>query len=357
MKRNVTWLIVLAAVAALASAESSPAATPNWHFECSGGVPSKLCWQSKVGETYVLWRSDDVAAWSHVEGYPKPGTGGVMEHPFASGARGFFKIVSEASSAPEGFALIPAGAFLMGDQSSPLVGSSDELPVHTVQVSAFYMGKYEVTDKEWDRTRIWGRANGYTDLPANGSGFSKGDNHPVHSISWYAMVKWCNARSQKEGLTPCYTVSGATYKTGTGTPVCNWSANGYRLPTEAEWEKAARGGLSAQNFPWGNTISHSQANYCSSSSYAYDVSRTRSYHPTFNDWIYPYSSPVGSFAPNGYGLYDMAGNMWEWCWDLNGSYGAGSQTDPRGAAAGPFRILRGSHWGGNAGGCRIAERE
>jgi formylglycine-generating enzyme required for sulfatase activity len=247
----------------------------------------------------------------------------------------------------------------MGDQSSPLVGNGTELPVHTVQVSAFYMGKYEVTKEEWDAVRTWGLANGYADLAAgNGSYASKGANHPVHSITWYDMVKWCNARSQKEGLTPCYTVSGATYKTGQNSAVaCNWSANGYRLPTEAEWEKAARGGAAGRNFPWGgDTISHSQANYKSSSSYTYDVSPTRGYHPTYAVGGFPYSSPVGSFAPNGYGLYDMAGNMGEWCWDRHGSYTAGSQTDPRGAVSGSARVDRGGGWIGNASGCRAAIR-
>ena len=252
---------------------------------------------------------------------------------------------------PPGFALIPAGPFQMGDQSSPLVGYDTELPVHTVQVSAFYMGKYEVTKEEWDAVRTWGLANGYTDLLAgNGSSVSKGANHPVHSISWYAMVKWCNARSQKEGLTPCYTVSGAIYKTApdSAAVVCNWLTNGYRLPTEAEWEKAARGGVVGKNFPWGtDTITHSQANYCSTTYYPYDVSPTRGFHPTYAVGGYPYSSPVGSFAPNGYGLYDMAGNMWEWCWDWHGSYSVGSQTDPRGASTGSSRVIRGGSWSGH----------
>ncbi|MCX6872427.1 MAG: SUMF1/EgtB/PvdO family nonheme iron enzyme [Verrucomicrobia bacterium] len=253
-----------------------------------------------------------------------------------------YKVVADDDPPPDGFALIPAGLFQMGDQSSPLVGWSEELPVHTVQVSAFYMGKYEVTKEVWDAVRNWGLANGYTDLSA---GAGKAATHPVYSITWYDMVKWCNARSQKEGLTPCYTVSGATYKTGQSAPVCNWSANGYRLPTEAEWEKAARGGVAGKNFPWGtDTITHSQANYFSFSAFAYDVSPTRGYHPTYAVGGYPYSSPVGSFAPNGYGLYDMAGNMSERCWDWFGSYAAGVQNDPRGPATGSGRVFRGEGW-------------
>jgi formylglycine-generating enzyme required for sulfatase activity len=274
-------------------------------------------------------------------------------------SRGFYRLhLSESPPAPDGFSLIAAGPFLMGDQSDPLVGYPAELPVHTVQVSAFYMGRYEVTTEEWDAVRVWGLANGYTDLAAgNGSNASKGANHPVHTITWFDMVKWCNARSEKEGLTACFTVSGATYKTGSSDPVCNWSANGYRLPTEAEWEKAARGGVAGKNFPWGTaTISHSQANYSSSTSYAYDVSPTRGLHPTSAVGGAPYSSPVGSFAPNGYGLYDMAGNMWEWCWDWYGCYSAGSQTDPRGPTWGSARVARGGSWSSYASSTRCANR-
>ena len=251
---------------------------------------------------------------------------------------------------PEGFALIPAGSFQMGDQSNPPVVVGPELPVHGVFVSAFYMAKYEVTKELWKAVREWGLTDGYTDLYYGGGGVP---TQPVRSLTWYDMVKWCNACSEKEGLTPCYTVSGTIYKTGqSDSVVCNWAANGYRLPTEAEWEKAARGGLVGKNFPWGNTITHSQANYLSTANFAYDVSPTRGYHPASG----PAPSPVGSFAENGYGLYDMAGNVWEWCWDWYGNYTADSQTDPQGSATGSSRVLRGGNWYDGANYCRTACR-
>ncbi|MCX6865754.1 MAG: SUMF1/EgtB/PvdO family nonheme iron enzyme, partial [Verrucomicrobia bacterium] len=263
---------------------------------------------------------------------------------------------------PSGMAYIAAGSFEMGQDGIAT-------PVHSVDVSAFYMGKYEVTKEEWDEVRAWGLNNGYTDLAVGNGGFaSKGANHPAHSISWYDMVKWCNARSQQEGLTLCYTVSGETYKTGSSAPDCNWSANGYRLPSEAEWEKAARGRVTGKNFPWGtDTISHSQANYMVYSSngttndYSYDVTPRPPatgnyyYHPSYTA-AYPYSSPVGSFAPNGYGLYDMAGNSREWCWDWVADYPSTSQTDPHGAASGLCRVQRGGSWADSAYGCRVAFR-
>ncbi len=169
------------------------------------------------------------------------------------------------------------------------------------------------------------------------------------SVNWYDVVKWCNARSQTEGRVPAYYTDAAltqVYKTGEVAAYVKWDA-GYRLPTEAEWEKAARGGTSGHRFPWSDadSITHNRANYYSDSGYAYDVSATREFHPTYAVGGHPYTSPVGSFAPNGYGLYDMAGNVWEWCWDWRGEYSSESQTDPRGPGSGSHRVFRGGGWG------------
>ena len=173
---------------------------------------------------------------------------------------------------------------------------------------------------------------------------------PMVEVSWYGSVAYCNWRSSEEGYESCYNLS---------TWDCNFSKHGYRLPTEAEWEYAARGGLSGKRFPWGNTISHSQANYYADPcNYSYDVSPTEGYHPDWND-VEPYTSVVGSFSANGYGLYDMAGNVYEWCndWYRSDYYDTSPYDNPEGPASGPGRVLRGGGcWRHFASFCRLAYR-
>ncbi len=156
------------------------------------------------------------------------------------------------------------------------------------------------------------------------------------------------------GLTLAGTTTGNF--SGAGPVFANWSAKGCRLPTEAEWEKSARGGLSGQRFPWGNTINENLANYCGiTANYAYDLGPDGFNAIGSVGGVFPYSTPVGTFAPNGYGLYDMAGNVQEWCWDWYGTPYAGG-TDPRGPASGEGRVFRGSGWSDGAIRCRSGYR-
>jgi formylglycine-generating enzyme required for sulfatase activity len=274
----------------------------------------------------------------------------------------FFRL-SLVPPTADGMALIPAGSFTMGDT---LDGETDAIPTN-VYVSGFYMDMNLVSYSQWQTVYNWATSHGYGFDDAGNAQTINQPVQPVVSVDWYDVVKWSNARSQQAGLTPVYYMdAGMTqvYTNGDTTVYPNWAANGYRLPTEAEWEKAARGGLSGQRFPWGDTISESQANYYADpADFTYDLGLYTGYNTNFDSGNYPWTSPVGYFAANGYGLNDMAGNSMEWCWDwyAGPTYPAGSPylggTDPRGPI-GPLtgRVIRGGSWGGNAGYARCAYR-
>lgn len=306
-------------------------------------------WQPMYGTEIV---TDIDADWERV----------IMEQSHEVGVdRRFFRLaVTLPGEVPADFATVPAGEFLMGDPFNE--GAGAERPRHPVQLSAFHIGAYEVTKELWERVRNWGRAIGYPDLPA---GQAVSLDRPIGWINWHDALKWCNARSHMEGLTPCYTVAGLPYLAGTDNAVvCDWMANGYRLPSEAEWEKVARGGLTGKRFPWGDRISHSPipanpevgtANYFAAMSDPYDDSPTGGYHPLWAQG----PAPVGSFPANGYGLRDMAGNAYEWCWDWWSEiyYQSSPYADPHGPVQpGTQRVIRGGSFGHSGALLRCANR-
>jgi formylglycine-generating enzyme required for sulfatase activity len=311
--------------------------------------------------------------------------------------------------------LIPGGEFEMGDNFNE--GMFYERPVHTVYISSFDVGKCEITNQQYrcflndaiqhglitvydgavysanDIGKVYPYCYTHSSPPSYGQysqiDYSNGvfsvktkngrtmSNDPMVCVSWCGAAAYCNWLSQQQGKDLCYNLS---------TWECDFTKNGYRLPTEAEWEYAARGGLSGKRFPWGDTITHSQANYYSSDGYSYDISPTRGYHPLWNDGIYPYTSPVGFFdgtlkyktaynwpgsttsyqttsGANNYGLYDMAGNVWEWCndWFSETYYSVSPAYNPHGPNepdSSNYRVRRGGSWGDDrAYLIRVAERD
>ncbi|MHC4258935.1 MAG: SUMF1/EgtB/PvdO family nonheme iron enzyme [Planctomycetota bacterium] len=285
------------------------------------------------------------------------------------------------SPPPDDMVLIPGGEFLMGDHHE---GVPDERPIHTVLLDAFFMSKFEITNSQYcdylndanslglievrsgvvyaspggtDRYCNTNISSSHSQIDYSGGVFSVRlkagrdmSDDPMLFVSWYGSVAYCNWRSSEEGYESCCNLS---------TWECDFSKHGYRLPTEAEWEYAARGGLSGKRFPWADpNITHSLANYYSvPGTYPYDVSPTSAFHPDYND-VLPYTAPVGSFSANGYGLYDTAGNVFEWCHDWHDSdyYDTLPYDNPTGPASGTVRVNRGGSWENTPYYCRVGGR-
>ena len=210
--------------------------------------------------------------------------------------------------------LIPAGQFVMGDDQ----GEDDEQPAHRVELSAFYMDVHEVTQQSFQA--ILGRN------PAK----SIGPDKPVERVSWFAAIQYCNLRSLRDGFQPCYDLK---------TQTCDFAADGYRLPTEAEWEYACRA-ASTTRWSFGDQ--------------AGDLGK----HAWYKANSGKATHPVGQKPPNPWGLYDLHGNVAEWCHDFYADdYEAGTSVkDPRGPTSGTERVLRGGSWKSSEDSCRCAAR-
>ena len=264
-----------------------------------------------------------------------------------------------------GMVLITGGEFEMGDHHD---GMSNALPVHAVYIDSFQMDVYEVSNEQYcaylndaypskikvdggivydvgDTGNAYPYCDTYTADDDSRIHFSAGtftitagkEDHPMVEVSWYGAVAYANWRSAQDGRTPSYNLS---------TWQCNFRANGYRLPTEAEWEYAARGSEYSPyyRYPWGDTLDGAKANYWESGD-------------PYETGDYPWTTPVGYYdggqtpaggdMANGYGLYDMAGNVWEWCndWYDSDYYESSPYTNPPGPPGGTSRVLRGGSWG------------
>ncbi|MCL2602601.1 MAG: formylglycine-generating enzyme family protein [Treponema sp.] len=247
----------------------------------------------------------------------------------------------EKVSPPPGMVQVPGGTFLMGmpfdeEYHEENHGGNyyyrQEWPAHNVTVSSFFMDIYPVTQKQWsevmgitvgqqlDVARSQWKEKDWGDPPMRG----EGDSYPMYYVNWFEAAEYANRRSLREGLTPAYSISGS----GDDRTVVTWnhSANGYRLPTEAEWEYAARGG---DGSPGNFTYSGSN-----------DINEVAWYRQNSGES----TQPVGRLKPNALGLYDMSGNVHEWAWDWFGKYPSTAQIDPVGESLGSQRVTRGGSW-------------
>ena len=304
-----------------------------------------LSWSNQNENGTALLESTDLPTgpWLPLLALASTGRTGQAQLPATATTR-YLRVKSSPRlfSANTNLVWVPSGSFRMGADNSNF---TNEQPAAAIHLDGFAIDAREVTWSNWNLVRRWALTNGYFFATGqcgvvSGGGAATSSNHPVVKIGWHDAVKFCNARSQYEGLLPAYYMTAAQtniYKSNTVdlTSACvNWTANGYRLPTEAEWEKAARGGFTGQDYPWGGGIAASNAHYGASG--------------TTNVALYP---------ANGYGLGDAAGNAAEWCWDWFGSYADRTADNPIGPTSGTFRAVRGGAWSNDAARLRCAFRD
>ncbi|MHA1813367.1 MAG: SUMF1/EgtB/PvdO family nonheme iron enzyme [Candidatus Thorarchaeota archaeon] len=245
---------------------------------------------------------------------------------------------------------IPAGTFMMGSPENEEGRGDDEGPQHQVTISRdFYIGMFEVTRAQYHAV-MGTNPSYYTDKPNNPVGFFFGEDYAGFNVflsgpRWYDCVRFCNALSRTNGLTPVY--EDVYYKSS---EEADWNANGFRLPTEAEWEYACRAGTTTR-FYWGDSDSEDvMKQYC-----WYRKNAMEQF------WTDPHAEeggtqPVGTKLPNYWGMYDMIGNVYEWCYDWYSDYPLGPVVDPTGPRRGSERVVRGNNFGSHAFSCRSANR-
>jgi sulfatase modifying factor 1 len=244
-------------------------------------------------------------------------------------------------------------------------------------ISNFSIGKYEVTYELWYAVHNWALSNGYifANPGIEGNDGTEGavpttaKYEPVTFISWRDAIVWCNAYSEMSGLTPCYTYSSSVIKNSTDgnatacdNAVCDWSANGYRLPTEGEWQYAASNkGITPYNYASGATTYYNDNTNGSGQpgKSANDTVAVYGYYWDGSNWVstgVAKTANTGIKTANALWINDMSGNVWEWCWDWYGSYPSGAQTDWTQPVSGSFRTKRGGSWYENAGNLQVGAR-
>jgi len=280
---------------------------------------------------------------------------------------------SALAANPTNMVFVEGGTFSMGD----IWGDNfSARPAHPVTVDSFKMSECEITQAEMARVMNWAHENEKivvkkkrvrTDgrepedlFPPEKLGWTgerfepKDENLPAHQVSWHGVAAYCNYRSEMEGLIPCYKMKGSKRWQ------CDFDANGYRLPTEAEWEYAARGGVSGRNTKYSGSDILDEVGWGRKTEVKWHDNGEAGYYAAGIDPVLVSKiQPVGEKKPNELGLYDMSGNVWEWCNDWYGEYKGGSQTSPTGSKdpnRGKTRVIRGGSYAAKGFGCRVDGR-